>query len=296
MRTGYLGPEGTFSHEALLASGVADADPVALGTLHEVVVAVQDGRVRRGIVPIENALEGTVTPTLDALTFDAPDVVIVGELVLAVHHLLLAAAPQPLEAVERVVSHPQPLAQCAQTLRRLLPRATTAVATSTAQAVRDVVAEGGPQAAIGTAAAARAYGAHVLAEGLEDEPGNATRFVWLARAGDADAAPMVADPAAPARTSVVFHGDDDGTSGWLVRCLTEFSGRDVNLTRIQSRPRRSALGHYLFHIDLDGAATDPGPAAALAGLSTRCEHVRILGTYAVAAATIPPGHGGDHTT
>jgi prephenate dehydratase len=295
VETGYLGPEGTFSHEALLAANLPGTEAVAVGTIHDVVVAVQRGTVRRGLVPIENALEGPINATLDALAFDAPDVVVTGELVLAVHHLLLAASPLALGDVEVVVSHPQPLAQCARTLRRLLPQATPVAASSTAQAVRDVMAEGGPRAALGTAAAARVYGAHVLAEGLQDEPANATRFVWLARADDPEAAIPV-DLSAPARTSIVFHGDEDGTSGWLVRCLAELAERDVNLTRIQSRPLRSALGHYLFHVDMDGRADEPAVAAAVTALSSHCEVVRVLGTYAVAGATIRAGHGGDHTT
>lgn len=294
MRTGYLGPEGTFSHEALLAADLPGTDAVAIGSVHDVVVAVQEGTVRRGIVPIENLLEGAVNPTLDALTFDAPDVVLTGELVLAVHHLLLAAGPTPIDGLDVVMSHPQPLAQCARTLRELAPQATPVVTSSTAQAVRDVLAGGGARAAIGTAAAARVYGAHILAEGLEDEPGNATRFVWLARADDPDAA-VPSDPAAAARTSIVFHGDGDGTSGWLVRCLSEFAFRGVNLTKIQSRPLRSALGHYLFHLDLEGRAADAAVAAAVDALATHCQAVRILGTYAVAGATIRAGHGGDHT-
>jgi prephenate dehydratase len=295
VRTGYLGPEGTFSHEALLAAGLPDLEPVPFSSVHDVVVGVQSGAVRRAIVPIENALEGPVNATLDALTFDAPDVVLTGELVLAVHHLLLAQGPQPLDGLEVVVSHPQPLAQCARTLRELAPQATPVVASSTAQAVRDVVAQGGPRAAIGTAAAARVYGAHVLAEGLEDEPGNATRFVWLARSGDAEAA-LASAPGVPARTSLVFHGHGDRTAGWLVRCLSEFAFRGVNLTKIQSRPLRSALGHYLFHVDLEGRADDPEVAAALTALSTHCENVRILGTYAVAPATISACHGGSHSS
>ncbi len=293
MRTGYLGPEGTFSHEALLASGMADAEPVPLATVHDVVVAVQDGTVRRGLVPIENALEGAVNATLDALAFDAPDVVIVGELVLEIHHLLLAAEPVALDALQAVVSHPQPLAQCARTLRRLAPQATQVVATSTAVAVRDVVAGGGPRAAIGTAAAARVYGAHVLADGVEDEPGNATRFVWLTRRGDEGAAGVPLVDGEHARTSVVFHGHGDGTPGWLVRCLSEFATRGVNLTKIESRPLRSALGHYLFHVDLEGRAADAAVADAVNALSAHCEQVRILGTYAVAGATIRANHGGD---
>lgn len=295
MKTGYLGPEGTFSHEALLAAAVPETEAVSFATIHDVIVAVQAGAVRRGIVPIENVLEGPVNATLDGLAFDAPDVVLTGELVLAVHHLLLAATPLALSEVEVVVSHPQPLAQCARTLRRLLPQATPAAAASTAQAVRDVIADGGPRAALGTAAAARVYGAHVLAEGLEDEPANATRFVWIARADDPDAA-IPTPEGARFRTSIVFHGAEDGTPGWLVRCLSELAVRDVNLTRIQSRPLRSALGHYLFHADLDGRADDPAVSAALTALSPHCEVVRILGTYAVATATIRAGHGGDHTT
>jgi prephenate dehydratase len=292
VRTGYLGPEGTFSHEALLASEVGDVEPVALATVHAVVVAVQDGTVRRGLVPIENALEGAVNPTLDALAFDAPDVVIVGELVLEIHHLLLAAAPVALDELEVVVSHPQPLAQCARTLRELAPQATPVVASSTAQAVQDVVAVGGPRAAIGTAAAARVYGAHILAEGLEDEPGNATRFVWLTRCDD-EGARMPLEDGRHARTSVVFHGHGDGTPGWLVSCLSEFATRGVNLTKIESRPLRSALGHYLFHVDIEGRAADAAVVEAVAALGAHCEDVRILGTYAVAGATIRANHGGD---
>ncbi len=298
MRTAYLGPEGTFSHEALLASGVADAVPVPIASVHGVVVAVQDGTVRRGLVPIENALEGAVNATLDALAFDAPDVVICGELVLGIHHLLLAAGPVPLDELEVVVSHPQPLAQCARSLRILAPQATPVVASSTAQAVRDVVAQGGARAAIGTAAAARVYGAHVLAEGLEDEAGNATRFVWLARRGDAAAAAVSSGgpgTSEHARTSVVFHGHGDGTPGWLVDCLSEFASRAVNLTKIESRPLRSALGHYLFHVDLVGRAEDTAVAEAVAALARHCEDVRILGTYAASGATIPANHGGTDT-
>jgi prephenate dehydratase len=295
MRTGYLGPEGTFSHEALLAAGLTDVEAVPLASVHDVVVGVQQGTVRRGLVPIENALEGAINATLDALAFDAPDVVISGELVLGIHHLLLAAAPVPLDELEVVVSHPQPLAQCARTLRRLAPQATPVVASSTAQAVCDVVAQGGPRAAVGTAAAARVYGAHVLAEGVEDEPDNATRFVWLARSDDDEAAVPLRQ-GAHARTSVVFHGDGDGTPGWLVRCLSEFASRDVNLTKIESRPLRSALGHYLFHVDLEGRAADDAVADAVAALATHCAKVRVLGTYAVAGATIRANHGGNDTT
>lgn len=290
MRTGYLGPQGTFSHEALLAAAPDGAVGVPLATVHDVVVAVQDGGVERGLVPMENALEGAVGPTLDALAFDAPDVVICGELVLAVHHLLLAADAVALEEIRTVVSHPQPLAQCARNLRRLMPQATTVAASSTAEAVRDVVGNPAGRAAIGTAAAARVYGAHVLYDGLQDGDGNVTRFVWLARRDVIG--PETLPVGAGARTSLVFHGHGDGTAGWLVDCLAEFSTREVNLTRIESRPLRSALGHYLFHVDLQGGAADAAVDEAIAALRRRCEQVRVLGTYAAAGATIRADHGG----
>jgi prephenate dehydratase len=279
MRAGYLGPEGTFSHEALLAFGDSGDELVPLSTVHDVVVAVQDGRVDRALAPIENSREGAVSATLDALAFDAPDVMVVGEAVMAIHHLLVAAGPMQLEDIEVVLSHPQPLAQCAATLRRLMPQAKPVAATSTAEAVRSVVQDGGAKAAIGTATAAKAYGAHLLAEGIEDEAGNATRFVWLERHAGQPVATGTGQ-GVKGRTSLLFHGTGDGTAGWLVDCLSEFASRNVNLTKIESRPLRSLLGHYIFHVDLDGLLADPAVDAAVEALRAHCEEVRVLGSYA----------------
>jgi prephenate dehydratase len=283
-RLGFLGPEGTFSHEALLATGVAGT-PVALPSVHEVVLAVQDGRVERSLAPIENAIEGAVNATLDALAFDAPDVAVVGEVVHPVHHCLVAAAPLELDAITEVHSHPQGLAQCARFLRERLPGARVVAATSTAEAVRRAA---GSAAAIGPRAAAERYGAALLAAGIEDDPGNVTRFVWLSR----DPAP----DGVPTRTSVLFHGAGDASPGWLVRCLSEFAFRGVNLTRIESRPLRSRLGHYLFHVDCAGGAGEAPVAGAVEALRQHCEVVRVLGTFAAAGATMPSGHEGPDTT
>jgi prephenate dehydratase len=164
-------------------------------------------------------------------------------------------------------------------------------ASSTSEAVRMVAEDGEPgRAAIGNRLAAQLYGCRVLQEGIEDMAGNVTRFVWLARRDDDDAAAVVV-PAAAARgsrsgrfkTSVVFWGGGDATPGWLVRCLSEFASRSVNLTRIESRPRRMGLGHYMFFVDLEGHADDAPVAAALAGLATHCEGLRTLGTYPMAS-------------
>ena len=272
-RAAYLGPPGTFSEEALLASAPEGVSPVPLATVHDVVLSVQEGRTERALVPIESASEGSVDATLDALARDAPDVAIVGEVVRPVRHALIAAAPLALDDVAVVVSHPQALAQCATFLRSSLPGARAVAWTSTAEAVRAAVEHAGERwAAIGTPRAAELYGAQVLRDGVEDVAGNATRFVWLARADEPAAAG--AD-----KTSLVFSGAGATSPGWLVRCLSEFAFRGVNLTRIESRPRRDRLGDYLFFVDLEGAAADDRVAGAIEGLRAHCDAVRVLGSY-----------------
>jgi prephenate dehydratase len=279
-RVAYLGPAGTFSEEALRGEApAAGAEAVPFASIHDTVAAVQEGAVDRALVPIENALEGGVSATLDALAAEAPDVVVVGERVLAIRTCLLAREAMALEAIAVVVSHPQPLAQCARFLRTALPGAALRAATSTAEAVREVVAARRPWAALAPLGAAERYGARVLREAVDDEPGNATRFVWLARAGTP---PAGAPEDAAWKTSVLFAGAGDAQPGWLVRCLSEFAFRGVNLTRIESRPQRSRLGHYVFHIDLEGRAAEPTVAGAIAGLRTHCEEVRLLGSYPAA--------------
>ncbi len=279
MRLGYLGPAGTFSEEAArTALDGGGAELVGLSTVVDTILAVSDGSVDRAIVPIENSLEGPVGVTLDTLADEDNDVAIVGELVLAVSHHLIAAAPLALDAIKRVLSHPQALAQCARFLREHLPEAEVEPAASTAEATRTVVAHAGPWAAVGTRRAAELYGATVIASGVEDEPGNATRFVWLARRDE------VAAPAdgAPAKTSLAFWGSGDDSPGWLVRCLSEFAFRGVNLTKIESRPLRLRLGHYRFFVDCEGSATSVAVAGAVDGLRKHCEQVRILGSYPTA--------------
>ncbi len=282
MRIGYLGPEGTFSHEAVLASPAAGgAEHVPLGTNHDVVLAVQERRVDRAVVPVENLLEGAVNAVLDALALAAPDVVLTGELVLPVRHCLVAGTPLALEQVEAVVSHPQPLAQCAGWLRAHAPQARPVPASSTAEAARAVLAQDEPWAAIAPRGAADRYGARVLAEDIADEPGNATRFVWLARREAAGPFPAAAE-GAPTKTSVLFHGAGDGAPGWLVRCLSEFAFRGVNLTRIETRPSRQRLAHFAYHVDLEGAVGHPPVDDAVRALHAHCEEVRVLGSYPAA--------------
>jgi prephenate dehydratase len=276
LRVAYLGPPGTVSDEALTAAAPG-AEPVPLSTLRDVVLSVQEGRVERALAPVENALEGGVDPVLDALALEAPDVALIGEVVQPVSYCLAAGRELALDEITMVLSHPQALGQCKRWLATHLPGAAVVPAASTADAVRDVAQDGsGTHAAIGPRLAARRYGAVMLAEGLEDDAGNATRFAWLAHA---DAAPP-APESGPSKTILVFWGMGSGASGWLVSCLAVFAFAGINLTRIESRPLRQGMGEYMFFLDLEGSTADPAVAGAVQGLERHAEVVRVLGSFA----------------
>ena len=282
MRAAFLGPAGTYSHEALSADPRAkDWEPLPEPTVFDAVMAVEEGRAERAIVPIENSLEGAVGPTLDALAVETERVVIVGEVIHAVRHSLIAREDVEPADLRVVLSHPQAMGQCARFLRTQAPGATLVPAASTAEAVRMVVgglAADEPAGALGTPLAAELYGGVVVRDGVEDHPGNETRFVWLAARGDA---PQTAG-GIPHKTSVVWWGGGDETPGWLVRCLSEFAFRGINLTRIESRPQRLGLGHYMFFADLGGAEDDAPVAEAIEALRAQAETVKVLGSYPAA--------------
>jgi prephenate dehydratase len=281
MRIGFLGPEGTFSHQALLDAQVpSGAEAVAVATIYGTVMAVHDGAVDLALVPIENALEGSVDVTLDTLASDADTVTIVGETVQRIRNCLIAAGDVAIDAIETVHSHPQATGQCARFLRQELPGATIVAASSTAEAVRAVAGAGDPrQAALGNRLAAELYGGQILRADVDDEPDNVTRFVWLAKTERASELRDDVETGDAAKTSIVFWGGGDEAPGWLVSCLAELSEREISLTRIESRPRRVGLGHYMFFADLQGSAADAPLAAAIDGLRGRCQEVRVLGSY-----------------
>jgi prephenate dehydratase len=278
MRIGYFGPEGTFTHEALIeaVSGADELELVPLPTIYETVMAVHMGAVERALVPIENSLEGSVNATLDALAMETEDVAIAGELVYPIRHSLIARTELELEQIETVVSHPQATAQCARFIRTRLPGVRVLAGSSTADAVRLVAEHEGPWAALGNRLAAERYGCVVLRAGIEDVADNETRFVWLAPV----ASPVAAGAElGPWKTAIVFWGVGAEAPGWLVRCLAEFAERGVNLTRIESRPRKQGLGRYMFFVDVEGRDTEPHVRDALAGVEGHVEVLRVLGSY-----------------
>jgi prephenate dehydratase len=284
VRAGYFGPEGTFTHEALLSAAAgAELEPVAQPTIHDAVIAVRDAAVDRAIVPIENSIEGAVNATLDTLAVEAHTVTILGELVLPISQCLIARGELAEEEIEVVVSHPQATGQCRTFLRTVLPGARVLAASSTAEAVRTVAEQDGAWAALGNRLAAELYGARILRAGVQDVEENETRFVWLGPVGSPAGLPRDGTAAArPWKTAIVFWGAGAETAGWLVSCLSELAFRGVNLTRIESRPHKSTLGRYMFFVDLDGAADDPLVAEALAALEARVEVLHLLGSFPAA--------------
>ena len=289
-RVGYLGPEGTFSEEALLTSAAPGAvEPVPLATIYDAVMQLRAGEVEWAIVPIENSLDGSVSVTLDLLAGGGSELEIVAEALLLVRHSLIAAEAVELADIDTVLSHPQVPGQCERFLRSELAHARILPTGSTAEAVRTVTSEPRrDQAALGTALAARIYGGTILREGVQDSDENETRFVWLARAGHEIDPPLDARATGEWKTSIVFWGRGAERPGWLVRCLDEFARRDINLTKIESRPRRRRLGSYMFFADLAGHGREPTVAEAIAGVAKRCEEVSVLGSYRAAG---PPDAG-----
>jgi prephenate dehydratase len=277
MRIAYLGPAGTFTEDALReAARDGGFEALRTATIREAILAVQEGDAARALVPFENSIEGSVRVTLDTLAFDAEEVTIVGEHDYRVRVHLIARPDTEVERVEAVLSHPQPLAQCARFLRETLPEVEQREVSSTAAAVRMVSESQRPWAALGAAAAAELYGCTLLREGVEDESGNVTRFVWIAPQGT-----EVGEGAAW-KTSLVFSELGEDHPGALVDALGEFSSREINLSRIESRPMRQELGRYMFFCDLEGALSDPAVAEAIESLRTKAESVRLLGSYPVA--------------
>ncbi|HEY8779130.1 MAG TPA: prephenate dehydratase [Solirubrobacterales bacterium] len=274
-RIAYLGPAGTFTEDALrnATAAATDFEPLPAATIHDAILAVEHGEADRALVPFENSIEGAVRPTLDTLALEAEAVAIVGEFDYPVRVSLIARQELPLAQITAVLSHPQASAQCARFIREQLPDAEVRATASTADAVRTVSETEQPWAALGARAAAGLYGCIELREGVEDSQQNVTRFVWIA--------PLGTEPEGEGlwKTSLIFSELGEDHPGALVDALLEFSRRQINLTRIESRPLRQGLGRYMFFIDLEGRASEPPVADAIEGLRAKAESVRLLGSY-----------------
>ncbi|MET0900102.1 MAG: prephenate dehydratase [Mycobacterium sp.] len=285
----YLGPAGTFSQAALhrmSAAGLIPGDPLAgpdqlpTDSTPAALEAVRRGDAQYACVPIENSIEGSVLPTLDSLAIGSP-LQVFAELTLDVAFSIVIAPGTDVAAVRTVAAFPVAAAQVRRWLAEHLPHATVIPAISNAGAAEDVVA-GRADAGVSTALAAELYGLDTVAAGVVDEPNARTRFVLVGR-------PSSPPPRSGAdRTSVVLRLDN--VPGALVTALMEFGIRDIDLTRIESRPTRVELGTYVFFLDCVGHLDDPAVAEALIALHRRCADVRYLGSWPTgsAAGALPP--------
>jgi prephenate dehydratase len=271
-RVGFLGPHGTFGEQALLGEpDLAAGELVAFPTMPGVLDAVAAGEIDLGFVAIENSIEGTVLQVMDGLVF-AHDLLIQREVVMAISQNLLGPPGMTLDEVRRVVSFPVAMAQCGAFFARHLPGVEMVAANSTAEAVRQVGqshAEG--TAALGSSLAGKLYGLEVLAADVEDHPENSTRFVVVARSG-------IPAPTGHDVTSIVCF-QRDNHPGSLHAILGQFTARNLDLVKLESRPTKNSLGDYCFIIDLEGHIDDEVVADCLRELHAQLAGLKFLGSY-----------------
>lgn len=264
----YLGPEGTFSQEAVVKhfGGLSAARPC--GTIDEVFRRVETGAAGYGVVPVENSTEGAIGRTLDLLL--STPVKVCGEIVLPIRQFLMGRMRR-LDNVRKIYSHAQSLAQCQQWLARHLPAAARVPVVSNAEAAR-LAARERSAAAIGPKPAAAIYRLNLLARNIEDEPKNSTRFLVLA---PQDAAPSGSD-----KTSLIM--STRNAPGAMHDLLTPLAANQVSMTRLESRPSRTGLWEYVFYVDIEGHQQDANVARALAELKEKATFLKNLGSYPAA--------------
>lgn len=264
----FLGPEGTFSERAALdyAAGVT-LRPCP--NISAVAKAVVDGSAIEGVVPIENSLEGSVTDTLDILIQEST-LFINRELVLPIQQCLLVKEGTQQSAIKNIYSHPQAFGQCRIFLDKHFKDVELVASFSTVAAVKDMLFAIAPSAAIANMRAAEVYGVDVLIRGIEDNLSNATRFVILAKRDHV--------PTGDDKTSLCleFSSDEPGS---LHKVLGEFAKRDINLTKVESRPTKHSLGEYRFLIDCEGHRQDDLLASTIERIHEHASTVRIFGSY-----------------
>ena len=299
-RFSYLGPRGTFTEAAVRALRARDSqrgdasgsaaplsDALACASIQATLEAVRTGQAEQGVVPIESSVEGAVTATLDELAVGS-ELVICAEVLVPVEFALLTRPGTELAGIKRVGGHPVAQPQCRHWLAANLPHSEWLPAASNSDAARQV-AEGHLDAALAGVFAAELYGLVILATSVHDRDDAVTRFVSVRLPGEPE------PPTGVDRTSVVAFLTDDHP-GALMDILGQFAVRDVNLTRIESRPTGDGIGRYCFFIDCEGHVAQARVGEALMGLHRICSDVRFLGSYPQAVASSPvqqPGSKSD---
>jgi chorismate mutase/prephenate dehydratase len=269
---GYTGTEGAYGHQAALRHYSPWHDHTAyraFPTFRQMMQAVRSRDVDYGVLPIENTTAGSINEAYDLLT--TLDLSLVGEEIQPIDHCLIGTANTPLKEIRRIYSHPSALAQCSEYLAKM-PWATAEEFGNTALAVRKIAEEGNPTyAAIASEVAARINGLPVLARDIANQRDNFTRFVIVADQ------PMEWDLRIPCKTSVMFVTRHE--KGALVACLNVLVEHDLNLTKIESRPRPGTPWEYQFYVDFEGNATHPRVQEALRDLAARSFFLKVFGSY-----------------
>ncbi len=266
MRVALLGPRGTYSEEALRRFE-RNAEPVLCKDIESIFDNVLSGSTEFGIVPVENSLEGSVNMTLDMLL--KQDVKIYKEIVIDINHNLMALPDTDIAHIREIYSHPHALAQCKNFLKSINVRTRNFL--STADAAREIRDRNLKNtAAIAPKVAAKLYGLKILKENLQDEDFNQTRFLVISRKDH--------ERTEDSKTSVIFSLIDK--PGALHEALGIFASHDINLTKIESRPSKKALGDYVFFVDLEGHLEDTAVKDSIDELKQKTAFLKVLGSYA----------------
>lgn len=269
----YLGPEGTFTQEALLkyAGSLNDIILIPLPTIVDVIKSIDRGEADEGVVPMENSLEGSVHITQDILTFES-EAKIIRELTLPIKHNLIVKKGVKISQIKKVISHPHATAQCRMFLSANLPEVEIIAANSTAEAIKKLTGLDPDTAAIGTKIAAGLYDLEIIADDIEDSKANKTRFIFVGN--------YIPPKSGFDKTSIVCFLKKD-KPGSLFNILKEFADRNINLTKIESRPARKDIGEYVFMIDMEGHIHDKVVYDAIESLRRNVYMIKILGSYPV---------------
>ncbi|MEI8298270.1 MAG: prephenate dehydratase [Pseudomonadota bacterium] len=267
LKIAFLGPEGTFTQQAVFKHFGHSVRALPLPAIDEVFREVEAGVADYGVVPIENSTEGTVSHTADM--FLLSPLKICGEVELRVHQHLLGRM-ESLQRIERICSHQQSLAQCRGWLAENLAGVERIAVSSNAEAARRARDEAGT-AAIAGSAAAEVYGLSVLVPEIEDRPDNTTRFLIVGR--------KLLEPSGRDRTTLLLSAPDTLGSGALLKLLVPFAEHGISMSRVESRPSRRKKWDYVFFVDIEGHAEDAAVALALAKVRKVASLVKILGSY-----------------
>ncbi len=261
----YLGPAGSFSEQAAFEHFGHAVTGVSCASFDEVFRAVEAGSANVGMVPVENSTEGAVNRTLDLLL--GSPVRILGERSILIRHCLLAQDPS-LKGVTRILAHPQALAQCQNWLNRNYPGVPREPVSSNSEAAR--IASTDPSvAAIASDSAARAWGLQLVAQGIQDDAQNRTRFLAIGQ--------IATLPSGRDKTSLILAVAN--RAGAVYQMLSPLSDNGVSMTRFESRPARTGQWEYYFYVDIEGHCEDPPVRKALASLQEQCAFFKVLGSY-----------------